>query len=127
MAKSKHLEKRAKEVILERMRDSGEMSVEEIMDLVRPHYFFDAQEAREQGIRRQANRLVRSLRDEAGVRTCFAVKKDNLYVNLERCTDLNHVTAVEGSLRKQMDGLALTHKKAERRQQELAGQIKFST
>ncbi len=123
MARIKHLDKRAREVILERMRDIGEMSTEEIMNLVRPHYFFDAQEAKEQGVRRQANQLVRSLRDDTGTRICFAVRKENLYVNLERCTDRKHIDAVEQLLDKQLNGLTASYRKAKRRKEELEGQL----
>lgn len=100
MPKGKYLDKRAKEVILNRMRDQGEMTVAEIMDLIRPHYFFDALEAREQGIRRQANRLIKSLRDESGIRTCFAVKSEDVYVNIERCDNAVRISQVEEHLQR---------------------------
>lgn len=123
MAKNKYLERRAKKVILDRMRERGEMTTAEIMDLIRPHYFFDAQEAREQGIRRQANRLVKSLRDENGIRTCFALKEEDMYVNIERCTSRVRVSKVESQLQKQIEGLTASRNKASRRRQELDGQM----
>lgn len=119
----KHLDRRAKEVILNQMRERGEMTTAEIMDLIRPHYFFDAQEAREQGIRRQANRLVKSLRDENGIRTCFALKGDDVYVNIERCSDRIRVGRVEDQLQAQIEGLRASRNKARRRRQELEGQL----
>ena len=123
MSRGKYLDKRAKEIILDRMRMQGEMTTAEIMDMIRPHYYFDAQEAREQGIRRQANRLVKSLRDEQGVRTCFAVKEQDIYVNIERCTNRAKVSLVEAALQKQIDGLIASRNKANRRRQELDGQL----
>lgn len=123
MARGKYLEKRARDVILDRMREQGEMTTAEIMDLIRPHYFFDAQEAREQGIRRQANRLVKSLRDENGIRTCFALKEEDMYVNIERCSDRIRVGRVEEQLQAQIEGLRASRNKARRRCQELAGQL----
>lgn len=119
----KYLDRRAKEVILNQMRERGEMTTAEIMDLIRPHYFFDAQEAREQGIRRQANRLVKSLRDENGIRTCFALKGDDVYVNIERCSDRIRVGRVEDQLQAQIEGLRASRNKARRRRQELEGQL----
>lgn len=119
----KYLDRRAKEVILSQMRERGEMTTAEIMDLIRPHYFFDAQEAREQGIRRQANRLVKSLRDENGIRTCFALKGDDVYVNIERCSDRIRVGRVEDQLQAQIEGLRASRNKARRRRQELEGQL----
>lgn len=123
MPNGKYLDRRAKEVILNQMRERGEMTTAEIMDLIRPHYFFDAQEAREQGIRRQANRLVKSLRDENGVRTCFALKGDDVYVNIERCSDRIRVGRVEDQLQAQIEGLRASRNKARRRRQELEGQL----
>lgn len=123
MARNKYLEKRAKDVIIDRMRELGEMTVDEVMDLIRPHYLFDAQEAREQGIRRQANRLVRSMRDESGIRVCFAIKEQGIYVNIEQCTSRAKVSAVEESLQKQIEGLTASRNKANRRRQELDGQL----
>ena len=46
--KSKYLERRAREYILEQIHDSGEMTREEIKDLIRPHFNFDYQTAKEQ-------------------------------------------------------------------------------
>lgn len=123
MPNGKYLDRRAKEVILNQMRERGEMTTAEIMDLIRPHYFFDAQEAREQGIRRQANRLVKSLRDENGVRTYFALKGDDVYVNIERCSDRIRVGRVEDQLQAQIEGLRASRNKARRRRQELEGQL----
>ena len=123
MPNGKYLDRRAKEVILYQMRERGEMTTAEIMDLIRPHYLFDAQEAREQGIRRQANRLVKSLRDENGVRTCFALKGDDVYVNIERCSDRIRVGRVEDQLQAQIEGLRASRNKARRRRQELEGQL----
>ncbi len=127
MARGKYLEKRAREVILDRMRSNGEMSTDEIMGLIRPHYLFDAQEAREQGIRRQANRLVRSLRDESGIRTCFALKEEDIYVNIERCSSAGRVGKVEAQLQKQLNGLLASYRKAAYRRQELEGQMALET
>ena len=123
MPRGKYLDSRAKEVILNQMRERGEMTTAEIMDLIRPHYCFDAQEAREQGIRRQANRLVRSLRDETGIRTCFALKGDDVYVNTEKCHDRIRVSRVEAQLQAQIEGLRASRNKARRRREELDGQL----
>lgn len=123
MGKSKYLDKRARRIILDRMREQGEMTVAETMDMIRPHYCFDAQEAREQGIRRQANRMMQSLRDESGVRTCFALKSNDTYINIEKCKDNTRVAQIERQLQQQLDGLRASRNKARRRRQELEGQL----
>ena len=60
MARSRKLEPKAREVIIQKMMESGEMTVEEIMDLVRPHYLFDPQAAKEQGIRKLTHQMMAS-------------------------------------------------------------------
>lgn len=122
MGRSKYLDKRAKEIIRDKMRDAGEMSVEEIMDLIRPHFLWDGQAARERDIRRQANVMVRSLKDEQNVRSCFKLDGTDLYVNIDRCDELPKVRAISNQLHKKIQGMQASHRKTEIRQQELEGQ-----
>lgn len=123
MGKSKYLTERARKVILERMHDAGEMTKAEISDLIRPHYMFDAQAAKEREIGQMANRLVRSLRDSGGVRSCFKLNGSDVYVNVDRCDDKQRVGAIENQLQAQIDGLTKSRNKTHRRYQELDGQI----
>lgn len=120
--KSKYLDQRAREYILEQMHDNGEMTQDEIKDLVRPHFNFDYLSAKEQAIGRYANRLVSSLRDEQGVRTSFTLRGENLVVNVEKSKNLRHVRAVKNQLQKQIAGTYASFKKTEKREAELLGQ-----
>lgn len=120
--KSKYLEQRAKDYILEQMHDNGEMTRDEIKDLIRPHFSFDYQTAKEQAIGRCANRLVSSLRDEQGVRTSFTLRGENLVVNIEKSKNLRNVRAVKKQLQKQIAGTYASFKKTEKRESELLGQ-----
>ncbi len=120
--KSNSLERRAREYILEQMHDNGEMTQEEIKDLIRPHFHFDYQTAKEQAIGRCANRLVSSLRDEQGVRTSFTLRSENLVVNVEKSKNLRNVRAVKQQLQKQIAGTFASFQKTEKREAELLGQ-----
>ncbi len=120
--KSKYLERRAREYILEQIHDSGEMTREEIKDLIRPHFNFDYQTAKEQAIGRCANRLVSSLRDEQGIRTSFTLRGENLVVNVEKSKNLRNIRAVKKQLQKQIAGTFASFKKTEKRESELLGQ-----
>ena len=121
--RNKYLDGRAKEYILQQMHDNGEMTKEEIKDLIRPHFSFDYQEAREQAIGRYANRLVSSLRDDQGVRTCFTLRGEDLVDNVDKYKNLRNVRAVKEQLRKQIAGTYASYKKAAGREAELAGQM----
>lgn len=121
------LDKKARDVIVRIMKESGEMTVEDIMELIRPHYIFDPQAALDQAIRRKANQLAAQMRDEFGVRTMFNCKVDGVskYVNLDVCTDYTSVSDVDRQLAEKLNGLMLSSAKASRRKSELAGQMKL--
>lgn len=120
--KSKYLDQRARDYILGRLHDSGEMTREEIKDLIRPHFSFDAQAAKEQAIGRCANQLVSSLRDEQGVRTSFTLRNQDLVVNVEKSKNLRNIRAVKEQLRKQITGTVASFQKTAQRESELLGQ-----
>lgn len=122
MGKSERLSRKARDYITERMRDSGEMTKEEIKDLIRPHFNFDYNLAKEQAIGRYANRLVSSLRDEQGIRTSFTLQSQDLVVNVERSKNLRHVRAVKKQLEKQLTGVYASFKKVKAKESELLGQ-----
>lgn len=121
--RNKYLEKKARDHIIEQMHDNGEMSKEELKDLIRPHFNFDYQTAKEQAIGRYANGLVSSLRDEQGVRTSFTLRNQDLVVNVDRSKNLRNVRAVKEQLRKQIVGTYASYQKTEKRESELMGQI----
>lgn len=123
MGRSKRLSERARVVIIERMQDAGEMTKAEIADLIRPHYMFDVQAAKEREIGQMTNRLVRSLRDSSGIRSCFKLNGSDLYVNVEKCNDKLRVGVIEDQLQSKIDGLTRSRNKTHRRYQELDGQI----
>lgn len=121
--RNKYLEKKVRDHIIEQMHDSGEMAKEEIKDLIRPHFNFDYQIAKEQAIGRYANSLVSSLRDEQGVRTSFTLQNQDLVVNVDKSKNLRNVRAVKEQLRKQIVGTYASYQKAEKCESELMGQI----
>lgn len=127
MTKAKTLETKARDYIIEQMRDLGEMTTEKVMDLIRPHYLFDPLTSKEQGIRRKANQLMCSMRDENGVRTCYNATIDNqsVYVNVEKSIDINALSSVIAQLEHKYAGLNEGLKKVRARKQEVSGQITF--
>lgn len=121
------LEKRAHEFIIQQIREHGEMTSEEIMELIRPHYIFDVPKLMEQALRRKANQLVAQVRDEQGVRTVFNCIVDGVskYVNVDTCNNLTSIKSVEAQLDEKLKGLTISKAKASRRRMEIEGQLKL--
>lgn len=125
--KSKTLEKRARDVIVSIIMESGEMEIEEIMDLIRPHFLFDPMGAKEQAIRRKAHQLAAQIRDEKGVRTVFACKEDGVskYVNIDTSQNVDDLRGVEEQLNMKLIGLYASKSKASARRTEVEGQMRM--
>lgn len=125
MARARTLEAKARDMIVQKMRESGEMETEEIMDLIRPHILFDPQVAKEQLIRRKAHQLAAQIRDEYGTRTVFNCKVNGVskYVNIDESRNVQALRSVEGQLTEKLDGLAISKAKASRRRMEVEGQL----
>lgn len=125
MKRTATLESKAKEMIVQKMLETGEMETEEIMDLIRPHFLFEPQVAREQMIRRKANQLASQIRDEKGIRTVFNCKVGGIskYVNIDESRDTVALRNVEGQLDTKLNGLKISKAKASRRVMEVEGQL----
>lgn len=126
---SEVLEKKAREKILEQMEElDGQITTDDVVELLRPHYIFNIRKLREQALRRTANNLMATYRDSKGVRTCFSCKDDegnSRYLNIETTTDLKALKDIEVQLNKKYKGLDISKKKVQKRRQELSGQVSF--
>ncbi len=122
---AKYLTPEAKKYIEDQIHDLGEITTEEVMELVRPHFVFDPQSAREQQLRKIAHRIMYGMRDEKQIRTCFAVKKsgESVYVNIDKSTNLDDLTKVRKQLGNKFDGLNRSLKKVKARTREVQGQM----
>lgn len=121
MSKNLKLEKRAKEVIINQIQDIGaNISIETVMALVRPHFLFNPNTAKEQAIRAKARELVSKVRDENGVRKCFIA--DDTVVNIEKTDDLYLSKKVRDRLQKQKSGIQKSLKKVKKKVIELGYQ-----
>ena len=125
MARTRTLESKARDLIVQKMMESGEMDTEEIMDLIRPHFLFDPSVAKEQAIRRKAHQLAAQIRDDKGVRTVFNCKVGGIskYVNIDESQDLESLRNVDHQLSEKLNGLKLSSAKASKRRMEVEGQL----
>ena len=79
------LEKKAREAILEEIRDRPRISKQEVFDLVKLHYSPDIGRLINKDIRRLATNLTAQVRDDDGRRQIFSVREkgDDRYVNID--------------------------------------------
>ena len=102
MNRSRRLTKQAREHIELIMRNNSEMSTDEAMEIVEPHFMFDPQTAKRTEIRRTVHRIMRAIKGETGKRVCFNLRDDDasFYVNIETTLSIDALDGVE----KQLDG-----------------------
>lgn len=125
MAKQELLSKEAKIFILKQIEeDAGEISIDDVMDLVRPHFIFDYQLSREQAIRRKAKNLIASIKDEQGIRRVFS-KGNNVYVDVDTTKDEDALRYIEEELEKKYASLSASRKKVSNRRRVLEGQMQL--
>lgn len=126
MTRQTSLDKRAKEVILNQMEQLGEITTEEVMSLIRPHFMFDVAIAKEQSLRRKANNIMRQFKDSKGQRTCYNYKDStgtSVYANIDITKDLEALNKIEEQLNKKFYGLNASKRKISRRRMEILGQM----
>lgn len=123
MGVSKMISKEARQLVKEQVREHGDMTKSEIVELLRPHCTFDPVSLQEQALNRMVGSLVRSIRDETGVRTAFILKGKDTIVDVDNCESLSKVSEVDDMLDMNIKGLQASKRKTERRKKELAGQM----
>lgn len=125
MAKNRKLEPKARDIIYQKMYDSGEMEREELICLINPHFNFDEPSARRREILQLANRMMARVKDDKGIRTVFACNVDGIhkYVDIDKSQDLIALRSVEGQLTEKSNGLKLSRAKATSRRMEVEGQL----
>lgn len=124
----KGLEKKARDRILNQIEDLNEVTKENVIELIRPHYSFDIKNLEEQELGRVANRLIAQHKDDKGIRSFFNCKNDDgssNYVNVDKTKDLNALSKIDKLLTNKYKGLNESKKKINRRQKEISGQVSF--
>lgn len=125
MARARRLEPKAREMIKQKLYEAGEITTEELMDMIDPHYLFDKVAARKREVRRMAQQMMSAMRDEKGIRTTFNCNIDGVskYVNIETNNDIDSIRGVDAQLRTKLEGLKASSAKASRRRMEVEGQM----
>lgn len=116
------LEKKAREAILEEIRDRPRISKQEVFDLVKLHYSPDIGRLINKDIRRLATNLTAQVRDDDGRRQIFSVREkgDDRYVNVDLTENKLDLQIVKEQLIAQRDSRDQSIEKVKARLNEVA-------
>ena len=116
------LERKAREAILEEIRDRPRISKKEVFDLVKLHYSPDIGRLINKDIRRLATNLTAQVRDDDGRRQIFSVREkgDDRYVNVDLTENKLDLQIVKEQLVAQRDSRDQSIEKVKARLDEVA-------
>ncbi len=116
------LERKAREAILEEIRDRPRISKQEVFDLVKLHYSPDIGRLINKDIRRLATNLTAQVRDDDGRRQIFSVREkgDDRYVNIDLTENKLDLQMVHEQLVAQRDSRDWSIDKVTKRLDEVA-------
>lgn len=116
------LERKAREAILEEIRDRPRISKQEVFDLVKLHYSPDIGRLINKDIRRLATNLTAQVRDDDGRRQIFSVREkgDDRYVNIDLTENKLDLQIVKEQLVAQRDSRDQSIEKVKARLNEVA-------
>lgn len=116
------LERKAREAILEEIRDRPRISKQEVFDLVKLHYSPDIGRLINKDIRRLATNLTAQVRDDDGRRQIFSVREkgDDRYVNIDLTENKLDLQIVKEQLVAQRDSRDQSIEKVKARLDEVA-------
>lgn len=122
MRKDKHLTKEAKAVVATVIEQKGEMAMNEIVDLIRPHFAYDARELYENALKKKARNVMAGIKDKKGVRSCYSDNKGN-YHFIDTTRNMTALFLIEKQLKSKYVGLNKSLKKVRKRKTVLDGQM----
>ena len=108
------------------MRNRGEMTTDEAIELVTPHYIFEPQTAKASEVRRCVHQIMRGIKNDNGQRACFNLKADgeSKYVNIETTVSIDSLDRVEAQLDRQYYGLNESKKRVSMRREIIIGKTR---
>lgn len=115
------LDPRAEKKIIEIIENATHIDTEQIVEIIKPHLNIDMNRIITQIAKKQANRIMRKMKGDDGLRKFFAY--DGQYVNVETTNELSDLTKVEEALTQKIVGLTSSRKKVNLRYTVLKGQL----
>ena len=104
--------------------NGGKIEVSEAMELIRPHYEYDAKKLIEAALANRARQIIYSLRDPKGIRDVFANDR-GIYYDTLTLYDEGEREKIKKQLKEKIRGLMKVWHKIRRQEREIIGQITF--
>jgi hypothetical protein len=97
--------KAIKNAIKVNIKNMEKPEITDVIELIRPFCKWDKNDLIERELKSKARCIMRSFKDENGVRTYFS-GEDGVYINIEKTTDLADLDKVNIQLEKKYSGLS---------------------
>lgn len=97
------MDRKTSEAIYHIMDLYGELSTEDLIEIIRPHCDFNIPHMVEMSLKRKANQMMQRKKDASGIRRYFACP--DKYINVEVTKSIEDLSMVEAQLDKQRMGL----------------------
>jgi hypothetical protein len=107
-----------KSVVGENILRMEKIHLTEIIDIIRPLYTFAPEELIEKELKSKARYIMRSFKDEDGVRTFFS-DNSGVYVNIEQSKDIDDLSKVSRQLSVKYSGILTAMDKVKLRIKEI--------
>ena len=120
------LMKKAREKIISQMEELGEISIEEAMKIIEPHFIFDSDQAKKSAIRRTATNIIARIKDDKGIRKNFIVKDKNQNsraIDVSKSKNVKDLKKIKEHLKKTRDTTDMAIWKINNREKVLSGQL----
>jgi hypothetical protein len=99
-----------KEIVKSNIDRMGNLTVDELIELLRPHYIFDKNKLVELELRRKVYGIMGSFKDENGARIYYSDNAGN-YIDVKNTRDLDDLGKVKKQLFGKYSGLLTALKK----------------
>ena len=119
---TRHFTKEIKDYILSEIARHDLVSVDDIAKIIYDLHIYNAETAEFQWCRDKARRLMASWKDKDGIRVLFAAgPASGKFINIETCSEVAKLNAVELQLTKKRNGLNTAIEKNDRCKAALTG------
>lgn len=121
--------KEARKAIIKQIEELGEITIEEAIKLVEPHFIFDSDQAKRSAIRRTATSIIARVKDDKGIRKNFIIKDKNdnsKAIDIEKARNVKELKIIRETLKRSRDTIDKSIKKINQRENVLAGQLSIN-
>ena len=102
-----------RQLVKEMSFDTGEVQIDEIVDILLPNFEYDLEKAKRDKCRQMVRASVSNMRDADGDRIFIATGRDGNYAHIRRCFEIQKMYSAHETLSGQVNGTARTRLKVD--------------